>query len=145
MRRHPARHPHADRRDLPRPARPAGGIQTPVSPSIVRRLELEGGEGLDDRALEIPDVPLHVLPVPRQVEDRVADELAGGMVGRLAAAVRLDELDVGPGRDVELLLLLGAPAGRDTGGCSTSTTVSRDRALGDTAAASERCSSSASP
>ena len=47
-----------------------------------------------------------------QVEDRVADELAGPVVGRLAAAVGLDDLDVGAFRDVQLARL-GAPAERD--------------------------------
>ena len=53
-----------------------------------------------------------VLAVPRQVEDRVADELSGRVVGRLAAAVGLDDLDIGAVGHVHLARL-GAPAERD--------------------------------
>ena len=139
MRRHPARDPDADRRDLARPSR-AGRRQPDARQPLDRgRLEIERGEGLDDRLLEIPDVPLHVLAVAVEIEDRIADELSGSVVGRLSAAVRLDELDVGPVRDVELLRLVGAPADRDrragarparsVSGISRSATAARERAL----------------
>ena len=48
-----------------------------------------------------------------QVEDRIADELARAVEGRLAAAVGLDDLDVRSVGDVELVRLFGAPAERD--------------------------------
>ena len=51
--------------------------------------------------------------MPGQVEDRVADELSGPVVGRLAAAIRLDDLDVGAVRDVELAFLGPASQGDD--------------------------------
>jgi len=44
--------------------------------------------------------------VPGQVENRVADELAGAVVGRLAAAVGLDDLDVDARRQMQLALKL---------------------------------------
>ena len=47
-----------------------------------------------------------------QVEDRVADELAGPVVGGLPAAVDLDDVDLRAFGDVHLPLL-GAPAERD--------------------------------
>jgi hypothetical protein len=50
--------------------------------------------------------------VPLQVEDRVADELAGSVEGGLAAAVGLDDVDVGFLGDVQLAFL-GAPPRRD--------------------------------
>src|SRR5207237_2149856 len=54
------------------------------------------------RLLEIPHVLLHVLAVPLEVEDRVADELAGPVVGRLPAAVGLDDIDFCSLGDVQL-------------------------------------------
>ena len=100
---------HADRGDLARAARTS---QTPVRPVDPRRLDLERADRADDRLLEVAAVALHVLAVPVQVEDRVADELAGPVEGRLAAAVGLDELDLGPRRDVHLARL-GAASERD--------------------------------
>ena len=78
------------------PRAPAGGSQTPVRPSIVVASSPNGARVCDDRPLEVADVPLHVLAVAAEVEDRITDELARSVVGRLAAAVRLDELDVAP-------------------------------------------------
>ena len=77
-----------------------------------RRLDAERRERADQRLLEVAAVALHVLAVPRQVEDRVADELAGPVVGGLAAAVGLDDLDLGALGDVQLAGL-GAAAERD--------------------------------
>src|SRR5207237_2268525 len=67
-----------------------------------RRLDSARSEGDDQRLLEIAAVLLDVLPVPRQVEDRIADELPRAMVGRLAAAVGLDDLDTCILRNVQL-------------------------------------------
>ena len=52
--------------------------------------------------------------MPRQVEDRVADELAWPVVGRLAAAVGLDDLDLGAVGNVQLARVRSAPE-RDHG------------------------------
>src|SRR5205807_9751187 len=79
-----------------------------------RRLEPERRERADQRFLQVAAVALHVGAVPRQVEDGVADELAGGVVGRLSAAVGLDDVDLGAGWDVQLALL-GAAAERHDG------------------------------
>jgi len=85
-----------DRSDLPRRRRePDAG--EPVDP---RALEPERAERPDQRLLEVAAVALHVPTVAVEVEDRVADELAGRVVRRLAAAVRLDHLDIGAVRDV---------------------------------------------
>ena len=82
--------------------RGGGSSQTPVRPSIRVACEVEGGDRSDDRLLEVAHVALDVAPVAVEVEDRVADELAGPVEGRLAAAVGLDDLDLGPGGDVQL-------------------------------------------
>ena len=76
-------------------------------------VELERRERPDQRLLEVAHVLLHVAAVPLQVEDRIADELARPVEGRLAAAVRLDDLDVGVVGNVQLRAFVGAPAERD--------------------------------
>src|SRR3954462_11378581 len=98
----------ADRCDLSRrPLQPDAG-----EPVDARRLEAERRDRADDRLLEVTAKLLHVLPVPLQVEDRVADELPRAVKGRAPAAVRLDDGDLRLVRDVQLALL-GAPAERD--------------------------------
>ena len=73
--RHPARHAHADRGDLPRPCvRPAAS--RPRQSLDRGRGEVERGERLQDRLLQVADV-LQVLAVAVQVEDRITDELPG--------------------------------------------------------------------
>ena len=86
--------------------------QTPVSPSIRVALELERGQRPDERLLQVAAVLLHVAAVAVEVEDRVADELAGPVERGLAAAVGLDDLDPGALGHVHLLVV-GAAAERD--------------------------------
>ncbi len=87
----PAREVDADRGDLAPPhpdADPlalAGGGHDAVV-----------GEQRDQRRRQVPDVAAQVAAVGRQVEDGVADELAGAVVGDLAAAVGLDHFDAAP-------------------------------------------------
>ena len=69
--------------------------QTPVRPSILVASTSKAADGTDEGLLEVAAVPLDVASVAVQVEDRVADELAGPVEGRLAAAIGLDDLDVG--------------------------------------------------
>ncbi len=96
VRGHPAADVHADRGDLA-PARRTRSRPDAGEPLDAGRLDPEGCERLDDRLLEVAAVAAHVLAVPFQVEDRVADELPRRVVGGLAAAVGLDDLDVGAG------------------------------------------------
>ena len=56
---------------------------------------------------------LQVAPVPVEVEDRVADELARAVVRRLAAAVGLDDVDLELRREVQLVSLRPAPERHD--------------------------------
>jgi hypothetical protein len=65
----------------------------------------------NDRLLEVTDVALHVSSVSVEVEDRVADELPGGVIRRLAAAVRLHDLDVSGGGDMDLGLVRASANG----------------------------------
>ena len=140
VRRHPLRDVDADRRNLSR-QRPALDPD-PGQAFDSRRLDPNGRERSDQRLLEVAAVALDVLAVPRQVEDRVADELAGPVVRRLAAAVGLDDVDLGTLRDVKLALL-GASPERDH-----RRMLQEHHGVGiapcETAAASERCSSHAS-
>src|SRR5919198_2661892 len=71
--------------------------------------EAEWRERADERLLEVAHVLLYVLPVEAQIEDRVADELSGAVVGRLAAAVRLHHVDRRALRDVQLAVLRAPP------------------------------------
>ena len=81
----------------------------PVDP---RALELERGQRPDQRLLQVAAVLPHVAAVAVEVEDRVADELARPVEGGLAAAVGLDDLDLGALGHVQLLVA-GAAAERD--------------------------------
>ena len=101
---------------------------TPVSPSMHVASTPNAADRPDDRLLEVAAVLLHVASVPLEVEDRVADELPGAVVGRLAAAVGLDDLDLGALGDVELARL-GAPAERDRRRVLEQEHRVRDRAL----------------
>ena len=76
-------------------------------------VEARCGQRPDERLLEVAHVLLEVAAVSIQVEDRVADQLAGPMVGRLAAAVRLDDVDIDVGRQVELGGLVRSAPERD--------------------------------
>ena len=119
VRRDPLSDVDADAGDLPR-RRHQPDPGEPVDPL---RFELEGGQREDQCSLEVATIFLNVLPVPPQVEDRIANELARPVVRRLAAAVRLADLDVGAlGRGARPL---GAPPSVIAGGCSRKGKVSR--------------------
>ena len=115
VRGHPLGDVHADRGDLPRVRR---SVYPDAGQSFdSRRFDLHGGERADQRLLKVPAVALDVLAVAGQVEDRVVDELPRPMVGRLPAAVCLEDLHLGAVGDVELPLLGPRPS-VITGGCS---------------------------
>ena len=77
-----------------------------------RPFDTERRHRADQRLFEVAAVALDVLAVPREIEDRVADELARPVVGRLSAAIGLDDLDVCAFRYVQLAGL-GPPPERD--------------------------------
>ena len=56
-------------------------------------LDVGFGEGIDDHLFECADVGNDVALPIAEVEDGVDDELAGAVVGDIAAAVGVDELD----------------------------------------------------
>ena len=137
------------------PARRRGRRSTRSCAAAARARRRSGPRSASPRARTRPSVrmtassrsrhvALHVAPVAVEVEDRVADELAGPVVGGLAAAVGLDDLDLGVLGDVELAPSSVRRPSVITGGCSRRTTVS-GIAPCETAAASARCSSHASP
>ena len=51
------------------------------------------GAGADHHLLEVAHVAVHVAAVGRQLEDRIADHLAGAVVGDVAAAAGLEHLE----------------------------------------------------
>src|SRR5262249_45180028 len=57
-------------------------------------LDAEVVEDPDEDRLQHADVPAHVHPVVAQVEDRIADELAGAVVRDLAAAADAHDRDL---------------------------------------------------
>src|SRR5690606_27515169 len=52
------------------------------------------GQGVDDRLLDAADVVAHAQLQPAQVDQRIGHQLAGAVVGHLAAAVHLQHRDV---------------------------------------------------
>src|SRR5439155_9594557 len=85
----PLLHVNPDARDLARPpSRPHTGVAwLPLGGDTQRR------QGLDQRLLECAEVPVEVLPVAGQVEDGVADELAGAVERDVAAPLDLEHLE----------------------------------------------------
>ena len=70
--------------------------QAPVSPgdsrSPSRRIV---AAACDHHLLEIAHVAVHVAAIGPQIDDRIAHQLAGAVVGDVAAASRLEDLDAG--------------------------------------------------
>jgi hypothetical protein len=54
-------------------------------------VDAEGGAGADERVFEEAEVGVEVFAAAGEVKDGVADELAGAVVGGLAAAVGFEE------------------------------------------------------
>src|SRR4029077_4009707 len=53
----------------------------------------ELGERDDDRVLQGPEIPMQVASVAREVENRIADELARAMEGDVTPALDLEDVD----------------------------------------------------
>ena len=85
----PAREMDADRGDLLLPR--------PDADELLALPRLGGdavvGQGADQHLLEVADVAPDVPPVGAEVDDRIADELPRAVVGDLAAAIALGDLD----------------------------------------------------
>ena len=88
---HPLLHVDADARDLAARGPHAG------QSGVAIRLDAEVAERLDQHVLEPPQVPVEVLAMCPEVEDRIADQLARTVEGHVAAALDLDHLDPAPG------------------------------------------------
>ena len=61
--------------------------QTPVRPSRRPACTPKRGAGADQRVFEFPQVLVEILAAGIEIENRIADQLAGAVIGRLAAAV----------------------------------------------------------
>src|SRR4051812_15379005 len=51
------------------------------------RVEVESREQLDQRTLDPTQITMQILTAPPQIDDRVTDQLARPVIGRLATAV----------------------------------------------------------
>src|SRR5947208_7437096 len=83
----PLLHVDPDARDLAVPSPHAGVTRIP------RGGYAEPGERVDQRLLEGAEVPVELPLVTRQLDDRVADELAGSVERHVPAALDLEDLD----------------------------------------------------
>src|SRR5258708_7749052 len=93
VRCHPAAEVHADGGDLAITGPNAGELGNASGFDAVI------GEGIDDGLLEGADVGAHVALPIAEVEDGVADELPGTVIGDVAAAVGGEEFDAGAVED----------------------------------------------
>ena len=118
--RDPALHAHAQRADLrfvgaladPDPDAPVGAV----------RADAELGQGVDHPAFERMDEAADVLSAFFEVEHHIADALARAVIGVAAAATGFVDREA---ERIEELGRVGAGAGGEQGGCSSSHTHSR--------------------
>ena len=131
VRRHPARHVHADGRDLSWALSVRGRHPHAGQAVVAHSVELEGAERPDERLLEVAHVPLDVLPVlvaGRGSGSRRAVPGRGRSTCRRGRSRRSRPLRLG---DVELAVRLGAAPDRDDGRVLEEDDRLRDRALRD--------------
>ena len=108
---HPVARVHADRRELAAPAstrRCSPALRSPAMPS--------GAMRADERLLDLPQIPVQILLVALEVDDRIADELSRAVEGDVAATLDLEQLDAArreQRRRREQMLLLRRAAQRD--------------------------------
>src|SRR6185295_10186378 len=78
---------HADGCDLSaaRPHARVGGVSL-AGNSIV-------SEGVDQRLFDFPEIPVQVLPMSLEIDDRVANELPGSMERHVTTALDLEYFD----------------------------------------------------
>ena len=84
--RHPLARVHADGGDLA-VAHPDAGLAR-----VARGVDAERREHANHHVLELAQVPMQVLRVPLEVDDRIADQLAGSVKGDVAAALDVEQL-----------------------------------------------------
>src|SRR5439155_11124876 len=111
MPRDPLLHVHSDARDLADASLSAS--QHADVAGVARDRDPELRQRVDQGLLERAQVPVQVHAVPGEVENRVTDELAGAVVGDVAAPLHREHVDpLGP----EQVGLAGGPARREHGG-----------------------------
>ena len=109
--RAPVAEAHADRGDLARHDRRVGMVDVepdtgePVEPAGVRQAEFS--KGVDEQALHTAHVRRRAEPVV-DVQDRIADELTGAVIGDVAAALHRHEFGADRGRlTLQVVLEIG--------------------------------------
>ena len=111
----PSREAHADRRDLARHDGGSDGRRRPTHRDTRRAGRRSAGrarEGVDQQALDTAHVRRRAEPVV-DVEDRIADELPGPVVGDVAAALDRHEVGADRGRVAPGCVEVGALAVRE--------------------------------
>src|ERR1043166_5709464 len=68
-------------------------------PRLPRRNHAVSRGRADHHFLELLEVPLDVTLEGAEIHDRIADDLSRAVIGHVAAAIRLDDLDVRPPRE----------------------------------------------
>src|SRR5687767_12113634 len=86
MPRDPIARMHADRRDLSIPRPDAGVLGHAFGADPQRR------QRSNENLFDLPQIPMKILLVSLEVEDRIADELSWAMEGDVAAALDLEDL-----------------------------------------------------
>ena len=71
----------------------AASTQAPVKPGLARGRHAERSRHANHDLFEIANVAMHVEAIGPQIEDWIADELAGAVERHVAAAARFEELD----------------------------------------------------
>ena len=84
---HPLARVNTDRCDLlaARPDSGVGGV------TFSRNAEI--GESVDQRFLDLSQVPVQVLTVSFKIHDRISDQLSGTMEGDISSALDFEQLD----------------------------------------------------
>src|SRR2546423_2664600 len=85
--RHPVARMNPNRGDL-FPASPDAGIG-----GVALAGDPEIGQCVDQRLLDLSQIPVQILPVPLEVDDRITDQLSGSVKRHVAAALDLEKLD----------------------------------------------------
>ena len=110
-------------------SRPSGPTHTPVRPFRRRPSMPNSAQREDQRFLDVAHVLVHVAPVGLQVEDGIADQLTGTVIGDVAAAAGFEHRDAFAARaSGDAMMFVALPRVRTpsvmTGGCSSSSSVS---------------------
>ena len=87
-----------------------------MKPALRSACDPERAERVDERLLDLSQIPVQVALVALEIDDRIADELSGAVERHVAAALDLEQLDAARREQLwrrEKILLLRRAAERD--------------------------------